>query len=195
MQPLIVLGDKTSHGGTVITCSPTCDTMGTGWARVGDMVSCPRCKGVFPIIQGDASLTDDGRAVAYHGCKVACGATLMSSQMLTLTEPSGGAAHGAAEAGAKEALARGFGSIGGCSMAVYRDEALDEAGQRFRGRFQLVDQSTGEPIAGESVRVRSTGGQYMTGTTNAEGFTDWVERDAKEVLAFELIEQAERGQE
>jgi uncharacterized Zn-binding protein involved in type VI secretion len=27
-QPLIVLGDKTSHGGTVIGCAPTADTMG-----------------------------------------------------------------------------------------------------------------------------------------------------------------------
>src|SRR5438067_1440208 len=64
-NPIIVMGDKTSHGGTVITCSPFSDTHGKGWARVGDMTSCPRCKGVFPIAQGDASLTDDGKAVAY----------------------------------------------------------------------------------------------------------------------------------
>ena len=40
-QPQIVLGDKTSHGGTVISCAPTTDTLGKGWARVGDMVACP----------------------------------------------------------------------------------------------------------------------------------------------------------
>lgn len=43
-QPLIVLGDKTSHGGTVITCSPTCDTMGKGWARVGTWCPVPAAK-------------------------------------------------------------------------------------------------------------------------------------------------------
>lgn len=91
-QPLIVLGDKTSHGGSVITCAQTTDTLGKGWARVGDMVACPRCKGIFPISQGDNSLKDDGRAVAYHGCKVACGAVLISSQMLTNTVPSSGGA-------------------------------------------------------------------------------------------------------
>lgn len=190
-QPLIVLGDKTSHGGTVITCSPTCDTMGKGWARVGDMVSCPRCKGVFPISQGDPSLIDDGHAVAYHGCKVACGATLISSQMMTLTEPSGGAGQGASASAAESVAARGFGSVGDGAAARYQNEAVDETGRRFRGRFQVVDQASGEPIVGQAVRVRSTGGQYLTGTTDVEGFTEWVERDACEALAFDLLE---RGQ-
>lgn len=189
-QPLIVLGDKTSHGGTVITCSPTCDTMGKGWARVGVMVSCPRCKGVFPISQGDPGLVDDGRAVAYHGCKTACGAVLISSQMLTLTESSGGAGQGAARAAAEEVLAKGFGTVGGGTAAGYREEALDEAGRRFRGRFQVVDLGTGEPVAAEPVRVRSTSGQYLMGTTDAEGFTQWVEHDVNEALALDLPEQS-----
>lgn len=86
--PVIVLGDKTSHGGVVISASSFSDTHGKGWARRGDMVSCPLCKGVFPISQGDPSLIDDGKPVAYHGCKVACGATLISSQIFTTTVPS-----------------------------------------------------------------------------------------------------------
>lgn len=188
-QPLIVMGDKTSHGGTVISCAPTTDTMGKGWARVGDMVSCPRCKGVFPISQGDNSLIDDGRAVAYHGCKVACGASLISSQMHTTTEPSSGAAAGAADSASDDALANGFGTIGSSLIAGYQDEPLDEAGQRFRGRFQVLDLTSGEPVTGQAVRVRSTGGQYITGSTDAEGFTQWVERDASEALAFDLTEQ------
>lgn len=187
-QPLIVLGDKTSHGGTVIGCAPTTDTLGKGWARVGDMVSCPRCKGVFPISQGDNSLIEDGRAVAYHGCKVACGASLISSQMHTTTDPSGGAAPGAANGASADTLTKGFGVIGSGLAAGYQDEPLDETGERFRGRFQVLDLSTGEPVTGQSVRVRSTGGQYITGTTDAEGFTQWVERDASEALAFDLTE-------
>lgn len=187
-QPLIVLGDKTSHGGTVISCAPTTDTMGKGWARVGDMVACPRCKGVFPISQGDNSLIDDGRAVAYHGCKVACGASLISSQMHTTTDPSGGAALGAASGASADTLAKGLGAIGSGLAAGYQDEPLDETGERFRGRFQVLDLSTGEPVTGQAVRVRSTGGQYLTGSTDAEGFTQWVERDASEALAFDLTE-------
>jgi uncharacterized protein (DUF2345 family) len=129
--------------------------------------------------------------VAYHGCKTACGAVLISSQMVTLTEPSGGAGQGAARSAAADAPAKGVGSIGSGAAARYQDEALDETRKRYRGRFQVLDQASGEPIAGESVRVRSTGGQYLTGTTDAEGFTQWVEREASEALAFDLVE---RGQ-
>lgn len=160
--------------------------MGKGWARVGDMVSCPRCKGVFPIIQGDPGLIDDGHAVAYHGCKVACGATLISGQMLTLTEPSGGAGQGAAGAAAGAALPRGFGSVGETKAAAYQDEVVDKEGHRFRGRFRVVDRNTGEPVVGAPVRLRTTGGQYLLGTTDKEGFTQWVERDVDEALALDL---------
>ena len=166
--------------------------LATRWgrgARVGDMVSCPRCKGVFPISQGDPSLIDDGHAVAYHGCKVACGATLISSQMMTLTEPSGGAGQGAAGAAAGGALPRGFGSVGATKAAGYQDEAVGKEGHRCRGRVQVVDRSTGEPVAGQRVRLRSTSGQYLEGTTDADGFTQWVERDVNEALALELLGQ------
>lgn len=183
-QPIIVLGDRTSHDGRVITASPFSDTHGKGWARVGDMVSCPRCKGIFPISQGDTSLFDDGKPVAYHGCKVACGATLISSQNFTITTPSGGSAPGIKE----ETFAKGFGSIGSNLVAGYQDETLGNA-QRFRGRFQVLDQSTGEPVPGVEARVRSMDGRYVTGTTDGEGFTQWVEREAMEALAFDLIQQ------
>jgi hypothetical protein len=29
----------------------------------------------------------------------------------------------------------------------------------------------------------------LTGTTDAEGFTQWVEREASEALAFDLVER------
>lgn len=183
-QPLIVLGDKTSHCGTVISASLFSDTHGKGWARMGDMVSCPLCKGIFPIIQGDSSLIDDGKPVAYHGCKVACGATLISSQIFTTTVPSNGASPGARDS----AHGPGFGSIGAGLLASYQNEWLENSG-RFRGRFQVLDQDTGRPVSAIEARVRSTGGQYLTGTTDAEGFTQWVERDAAETLAFDLTQQ------
>lgn len=151
---------------------------------MGDMVSCPLCKGIFPISEGDASLTDDGKPVAYHGCKVACGAILVSSQMFTTTVPSSGAAPGAGEG----AMEQGFGSIGAGLIASYQDEPLADA-ERFRGRFRVLDQTTGEPVSAMEARVRSTGGQYLTGATDANGFTQWVERDAAEALAFDLTQQ------
>jgi uncharacterized Zn-binding protein involved in type VI secretion len=162
-QPLIVLGDKTSHGGTVITASPFSDTNGKGWARKGDMVSCPRCKDVFPISQGDAGLIAEGREVAYHGCKVACGAVLISSQMFTTTVPTSGAPPGGESDDAdKDSAALVFGAIGAGLVAAYQDE-IALGSQHYRGRFQVLDQATGKPVSNLQSRVRSTQGQHMMG--------------------------------
>ena len=188
MLPFIVQGDKTSHGGSVLTGSPFSDCDGKPVARVGDMASCPMCKGVFPIAQGDQSNIVDGAPVAYHGCKTACGAMLISSQIRTLTEPSSGAASGANEGDASGGVIAGFGAVGLGLAAAYQDEPHKSDDERFQGRFQLVSVDTGKPIVGKEVRVRSTTGQYLTGTTDAEGFTQWVERDAAESLAFDLLE-------
>lgn len=153
--------------------------------EIGDMVACPRCKGVFPISQGDQSNIIDGAPVAYHGCKTACGAMLISSQILTLTEPSSGTASGAESGGS---LGR-FGVVGAGMAAAYEDESLGEADERFQGRFQLINADDGKPISGEPVSVRSTLGQHIAGATDAEGYTQWVERDAAETLAFELTKE------
>jgi uncharacterized Zn-binding protein involved in type VI secretion len=186
-QAIIVLGDKTSHNGTVISASSFSGTNGKGWARIGDQVSCPRCSGIFPISEGNAGHVDDGKPVAYHGCKTACGATLIAgSQLFTTTEPSGGAGVGAVSNQAASALAPHFGGIGSGLAATYEEQPIDETRRRFRGRFQVVELQSGEPVAGRAARLRSTGGQYLTGSTDAEGFTQWVERDASEALAFDL---------
>lgn len=81
---LIVLGDKTSHGGTVIEASAATSLNNVRVARVGDKVSCPqRNHGTCPIVTGDPTLMIDGKPAARAGDKTACGATLISSQALT----------------------------------------------------------------------------------------------------------------
>lgn len=80
--------------------------------------------------------------------------------------------------------------ISGAGMAAaYGEQSLGGADERFQGRFQLVSADDAKPISGETVRVRSTGGQYLTGVTDAEGYTQWVERDAAEALAFDLMKE------
>lgn len=81
--PLIVLGDKTSHGGSVIEASPNSDSGGKGIARVGDKATCPK-HGPNPIVSGDATLIVDGKPAARNGDKTACGATLIAGQQVTI---------------------------------------------------------------------------------------------------------------
>nr|WP_105583532.1 PAAR domain-containing protein [Cronobacter sakazakii] len=80
MLPIIRKGDKTTHGGSVMTCSSTMIFGGIGVARKGDKVSCPiPSHGVTIIIEGNPDYLDNGIPVAFHGHKCACGCSLISS--------------------------------------------------------------------------------------------------------------------
>lgn len=77
---VVRLGDKTSHGGVVISASPMHTVRGIGIARVGDMVSCPQSgHGTNKIIEGSPVFSIGGRKVALHGHKCACGCVLIAS--------------------------------------------------------------------------------------------------------------------
>jgi len=85
--PLIRLGDKTSHGGTVIEASAHTGSGNTAIARVGDKTSCPiKGHGTNPIVSGDATMIVDGKPVARNGDKTSCGAVLIASQPNTINQ-------------------------------------------------------------------------------------------------------------
>lgn len=80
MQQIIRKGDKTTHGGTVLTGSDTMKFGGIGVARKGDEVSCPKDgHGPTTIIEGNPNYLDNGIPVAFQGHKCGCGCTLISS--------------------------------------------------------------------------------------------------------------------
>ncbi|SQI33877.1 Uncharacterized conserved protein [Leminorella richardii] len=77
---LIRLGDRTSHGGEVITATSTIIIDGKAVARVGDLVSCPReGHGVNSIVEGSPVWMTGGKFVAVDGCRAACGCVLITS--------------------------------------------------------------------------------------------------------------------
>ena len=87
-RKFIVIGDKTTHGGTVISAwgqSINCMIDGKYIACIGDTVTCPKCKGTYTIIEGaDGSdggprVMINGRPAAREGDKVSDGSTLLSS--------------------------------------------------------------------------------------------------------------------
>lgn len=87
---IITVGDATDHGGKVISGSPTHDIGGKAIARLGDEVMCPQCypggtpHGVNKIITAHQTLTAGGIAVAVHGCKTACGCSLIGKVNATV---------------------------------------------------------------------------------------------------------------
>jgi len=76
---IIRLGDSTTHGGKVLSASTDFKVYGKPVAVEGDTVSCPQCKGVFPIQPEQGDRKHNGKLVAYDGDKAACGAKLISS--------------------------------------------------------------------------------------------------------------------
>jgi uncharacterized Zn-binding protein involved in type VI secretion len=85
---IILVGDKTTHGGEVITGAETATWHDIPIACIGDKVTCPRCGGEQTIVQGAETATWMGRNIATHGDKVSCGATLISrfDESLTIYE-------------------------------------------------------------------------------------------------------------
>ena len=83
--PLIRLGDKTSHGGTVLEASQHSDSGGTPIARMGDKVSCP-IHGSGTIASGDLTMIVDGKPVARQGDRASCGAVLIAGQQNTVDQ-------------------------------------------------------------------------------------------------------------
>jgi uncharacterized Zn-binding protein involved in type VI secretion len=100
--PVIVVGDRTDHGGFVIQGSPSSDHMGKPIARVGDKVTCPKHGhgGTTTIVTGDPTNIIDGAAIARHGDKTACGATLISSQATAVVGGGGGSTSNASSSNA-----------------------------------------------------------------------------------------------
>ena len=80
MKRVIRLGDPMSHGGTVVSASPTTIINGKPVARLGDEVTCPKPgHGTVTIVEGDPAWLVDGRPVALEGHKTSCGASLIST--------------------------------------------------------------------------------------------------------------------
>lgn len=96
--PFVVLGDRTSHGGTVISADFTFDIHGKFVARIGDMVVCPRCRGTFPIVSGAPDMVSMGQSPARHGDRTACGAVLVAGQATSTWSDKGSTSDGHAEA-------------------------------------------------------------------------------------------------
>ncbi len=76
----IIIGDTTTHGGLVIKGCFTATWNGMQIARVGDLVVCPKCKFVFPIIEGESRVNIMGQNIALDGHKTLCGAKLIARE-------------------------------------------------------------------------------------------------------------------
>ncbi len=77
---IATVGDLTSHGGKILTGSPTRKLNGKMVARVGDKCSCPTHGSTFILtVVGCGRPKTDGRNTAHSGAITACGAKILIS--------------------------------------------------------------------------------------------------------------------
>ena len=162
-------------------------------ARVTDPTACPLPgHGTNPIVVGSPNVLFDGLPAARQTDVSACGSPIASAVASTVfinglpaaTLGSVGA-HGNVIVGGSGTVLIGDASV----VAAFTPPApLSNSTAPFSGRFQLIDQETGKPVAGRRVKVWSSGGWSAIDTTDAEGMTSWVNHDASETLHIDLVQ-------
>ncbi len=178
MRPFIVIGDQTDHGGVVIGATMTTDTHGKRLARVGDQVTCPKKgHGTTVIVTGDPTMIVDGAPVARHGDKCACGATLISSQVVSRIGEGGAAS---ASSGSRQQESAAHAASAGLPPSPVTP------GHDFDQQFHLVDEASGSPIKGQKYRITWPGGT-TEGVSDAEGLTQRVSWHEPAEVKIELV--------
>mgnify|MGYP001148674717 CR=1 FL=1 len=91
-RPIICVGDTTTHGGTVLEGFANFEVYGRLASGKGHKVRCPRCKGIFVIIEGAENRTVGDVPLALEGMLTSCGAALVASQRAATAETGSTAA-------------------------------------------------------------------------------------------------------
>ena len=172
LRPLIVIGDRTSHGGVVIGSAMTTDTHGKPLARVGDRVACPRKgHGITTIFSGDPTMLVDGASVARHGDLCSCGAALIASQQLSVTEDDS-SDHGALKA--KQSRFAGLFT------------ELVPPHFEYDIHFLVRDELSGRPLPGVSYSITLEDGKSVTGVTDQDGLTERIGANTSQLATLEV---------
>jgi len=173
-RPVIVVGDRTSHGGVVITGSPFSDVDGKGMARIGDKVTCPqKGHGVNVIVTGDITNNIDGSPVARHGDKTACGATLISSQVLAYVDNGSSVGN--------SSTSNSFTPYAAAGSSVASDDLQREI------QFQALDAETGMPVPHSPYVVTREDGTEIEGITDRRGITEIITASSPERVGIHFF--------
>lgn len=167
----IVLGDRTSHGGAVISADPTWTIDNQPVARVGDKVSCPRCKRTSTIVTSRfPMMIDMGQPATFDQDRTDCGALLYSRH-------NGHAGH---NDGQGDTTAASAASPAAASAVAAEESYAPRKAPRFEEHFALRDSASGEPLKGWLYSVITADGQQIEGETDQQGRTQVVWTDSPE---------------
>ncbi|MES2743706.1 MAG: PAAR domain-containing protein [Pseudomonadota bacterium] len=169
----IIVGDRTSHGGEVISSPSRRSIDNIPMARVGDPVSCPRCKRETKILTSRfPQMTDNGIAFAFDQDVTDCGAVLYSRH-------NNHAGYGSNDAPAATRAAP--------AAAAYAARPASRAQEHF----VLQDSDTGEKLVGVKYTLSIADGR-AEGETDEHGRTGvaWTDAAVAARLALGPVDDA-----
>ncbi|WDG48720.1 PAAR domain-containing protein [Pseudomonas chlororaphis] len=158
-------------------------------ARVTDPTACPLPgHGTNPIASGSPDVLFDGLPAARLDDPSACEGKLSGNLSATVF------INGKNAATVDSLGTHGNVVIGGSGTIIIGDTFVPSpmapiqgmGTSPFKGRFRVFDRETGKAIAGQQVRISSSSGESIQ-TTDAEGYTSWVNNEQPETLKFDLI--------
>lgn len=176
-RPIIRYGDRTTHGGTVITADHTFAVYGKSVARVGELVSCPRCKGTFPILTG-APYMWSSQNVARQDDITSCGAKLIASQSTATIDDDSAVSASFAEASA---------------LLPPQASAFTDDDQPCAIRFQALDPETGEPTPKCIYILTRENSTQHGGITDRKGYTEIIETKRPEHIGIHFMFKSPKG--
>lgn len=177
MVPAIILGDKTSGGGTVIQGSPASEINGQPMARYGDKATC-QVKGHPPIVtitDGDAECLVDNMPAAFHMASLSCGCKVIGSQTLVFVKGSG--------SGSSTQISEQKQDNSPKSVAQTGD---------FNEHFVICDKSTGKPVSGFKFGIEHVG-KLVEGELSKLGKTSSIHSENSEPLTLKYLVQTQIG--
>lgn len=177
-RAFIRLGDRTTHGGTVVGGDPTFSIYGKNVARVGDLVACPRCKGSFPIVSGAMNMWT-GQNVARQDDMTSCGAKLIASQSTATWSDD-------TENVASQTV------LPASLVPLANSSSVDDEPHAIR--FQAIDPDTEEPIPKCIYILTRENGAQHGGVTDREGFTEVIETTQPEHIAVHFMFKSPKGE-
>lgn len=174
-RAVAVVGDRTTTGGVIITsgAGSFMSVDGKPIALWGDIATCPACKAQGKIV-GEAHpiQTVNGVPVARHHDIVLCQCP-KKPRVIAL------AAHHTV---ADDVTGTGY---VGSSAGLHAGDA-----DMFDQHAQLLDQTTGNPLAGMRYRLSWSGGT-SDGITNASGHTMRIRADQAETAVIHILNEHE----
>jgi uncharacterized Zn-binding protein involved in type VI secretion len=154
----IIVGDKTTHGGVVISGSPTNNWHGVPIARKTDKVYCPKCKPhIFEIAEGLDSFTDTNSClpVATEGHLTTCGAALIAE-----TETS--------------------------EFIIHAMNFTSHENQAYNQHFLVKDKKTGKLIINTPYKITLFDRREYIGVTDRNGLTEIIYSNSSQTATIEI---------